>query len=493
MSEMPRSVTAAAAGGLARAADGRLADHPEVRLVGARSVELIGVLLHARQVLALPRPHVAAAEGEAGGGEREQGGDSAHRRTVARARRGGLDRRQAACAVAVALAAACGGGETSDVDTDLGYIDDTLEFSDRINWPGVDRANGREIPFIRGFGNGRPAAYWFLGFASRRTADSFWFCREGDELCPLDANQRLNWDRLVGHPVFTRKPGDLEFSPFWQMWRVTVPDDYEPDAIKTTETLDRLEREGVVTVAPFILDFGTVQGELIGPQEVILHCALILHGTTLAENGELLPDDSGPMLRLETTRGWHQGYRVDFVDFSPSDGVFPEADDSENRPLMPFANIYIHWRHCTGAEDADICSIPGYAYNDRRPVSERGLGQDVTGDGDANDTNNVLGAVPCERTRAEEKVYSPLWGVNMLFVEEPATQLIDSYADQMQSDVKSAETLFDNVELGVLTEPEPQTEDTSGNPVPGNEGQVFFNCPNPVPVDYVPYPCEANP
>ncbi len=388
----------------------------------------------------------------------------------------------------------CGPEEQeSNVDEDRGPIETTLDFAERINWPGVDEASGRVIPFIRGFGNGRPAAYWFLGFASRETADSFWFCREGDEACPLDANQRLNWDALVGNPLFTRIPGRSGFSPFWQMWLVTVPADYEANSVKTTATLDRLEREGALAVEPLILDFGELFGNYVGPQEVLLHCALVLAGSELENNGGEMPDDSGRMLRLESHIGWHEGFRVEFVDFSPSDGVFPEADDSEGRPLMPFANIYIHWRDCEGADPPPICDLPGHAYTDRRPVSERGLGEDITDDGDPNDTNNVVGSLPCELQTETENAYSPLWGVQSAFVPDTSTlSLMDTYADQALSDIMSADELLEAVDLGLIEEPEPQTEDTTGNPVPGNEGQIFFNCPNPVAADYVPFPCSSD-
>ena len=392
------------------------------------------------------------------------------------------------------LVSACGGGGDG-VDKDLGPIDDTISFADRVNWPGTDQGGGRVIPLIRGFGEGGPAAYWFLGFASKRTADSFWFCREGDADCPLDAHHRLNWDTLVQGPLFQRIPGQPDFSPFWQMWKVTVPADYEPDTIKTAETLDQLDKDGVVTVEPFIIDFGTRFGEDVGFQEVVLHCALVLQGTTLAENGDNLPDDSGPMLALQNRAGWHEGYRVEFVDFSPSDGVFPESADSESRPLMRSANIYIQWRHCGGANSPAICDLPGYAYTDRRPVSERGLGEDITGDGDANDTNNTVGGIPCKQPLvADELPYSPLWGVNNVFVAATAdVAMIDTTKDQKVSDIESVVDMFAAVDQGDLEAPVKATEDSTGNPVPGNEGQLFFNCPNPVPVGYVPYPCSDNP
>lgn len=375
-------------------------------------------------------------------------------------------------------------------DPDLGPIDDILSPSDRVSWPGVDKAGGREIPLIRGFSNGRPSSYWFLSFASKRSADSFWFCRDGDEACPLDEHHRLNWDTLVGNPLFMRIPGQDGFSPFWQMWVVRVPDDYEPNTIKTVATLHRMDLERAVNVEPLILDFGQVFEDYRGPQEVLLHCALVLHGTTLAENGSTLPDGSGPMRVMENHFGWHEGHSVEFVDFSPSDGVFPEDVTSDSRPLMPFAKIYIHWRRCDSVPRPPICDIPGYALGDRRPVSERGLGQDVTGDRDSNDTNNTLGALQCDLQRRGEPPYSPLWQPNFVFV--PAeTGLVDTYGSQNESDIQSANDIFAGVEAGIYSRPAPTSEDETGNPVPGNEGVVFFNCPVPVAQDHVPYPCPS--
>ena len=393
--------------------------------------------------------------------------------------------------VLLILPAGCPEELTVGSDPDLGPIDATLTAAERVNWPGVDRGAGREIPLIRGFGNGRTQSYWFLGFASKRSADSFWFCREGDETCPLDEHQRLNWDSLVGHPLFMRIPGQPGFSPFWQMWTVRVPADFEPDSVKTVDTLHRLDLEGEITVTPHIVDFGEVFGTYRGPQEVVLHCALVLQGTTLAENGGMNPGSDGLMLTMERRFGWHEGFRVDFIDFTPSDGIFPESADSESRPNMPFAKIYIHWRNCDTEPRPEICDIPGIADPTKRPVSERGLGQDLTGDSDPNDTNNVIGAVPCDLQREGELPYSPLWQPNAVYVP-PTTGLMDTYGDQAQSDIQSVNDIFAGVEAGIFTEPRPQSEDTTGNPFPGNEGTVFFNCPSPVPQDYVPYPCSDN-
>lgn len=418
-------------------------------------------------------------------------------------------------AVLLAFATGCSAAEESGVDADRGAIEATLELGDRVNWPGLDQASGRVIPMIRGFANDVISGYWFLGFASRRTADSFWFCKAADidaGLCPLDANRRLNWEKLQGNPIFTRIPGDPEFSPFWQQWVVTVPDDYVQNSIKTPETLDAKKQEGLVTVEPLRIDFGDFFLEEVGFKEVVLHCALVLEGTLLEGNGEstmsncdrpnVMFDCETPMIELQRKQGWFQragedgAYVLNFFDFSPSDGVFPAATDeqaaSSNRPLMRFANIYILWRDCEADPRPPICDLPNYAYADTRPVSERGLGQDITGDGDSTDTNNVLGSLPCALDNPAELPYSPLWGpqrVNILSESDSEIALVDSYADQFESDLMSAFDIFDAVEAGQCDEPVPMEEDETGNPVPGNEGRVFFNCPNPVAEGFVPHPC----
>jgi len=425
------------------------------------------------------------------GGTRARGGGGA-----------GIDvlRGATMCALCFALASPwlALGGCTNDTagapDQDLGPIDDSLTPSERVNWPGIDRGAGREIPLVRGFGNGHEASYWFLGFAAKRSADSFWFCRDGDTACPLDEHRRLNWDHIVGHPLFMRIPGQNGFSPFWQMWIVHVPADYDADSVKTLETLQRLDQAGAVRVAPFVLDFGDVFGTYRGPQEVVLHCALVLTSTTMAEAGHQIPGGTDPMLVLQNRFGWHNGYRVEFVDFSRSDGVFPAAVGSDARPLMPFANIYISWRRCNDDPRPEICDIPGYALRDQRPVSERGLGQDITGNGRASDTNNTIGATPCQLQRANELPYSPLWRVSKLVVQPGGNVgLIDTYHDSSRSDIRSADDIFELAAEGRISAPMPMREDEQGNPVPGNEGTVFFNCPSPVPQGYVPYPCSDNP
>lgn len=380
-----------------------------------------------------------------------------------------------------------------DGDRDKGYLDEVLTPADRVSFPGLDHADGRRIQRVSGFSEEVPILYWFLGFGSRRTVDAFFFCREGDEACPLDEHRRLNWDTLVGHPIFTRIPGDPEFSPFWQMWVVRVPDDFEPDSVKTIETLDRLAQAEALTADRFILDFGTLMGDWVGPREVVLHCALVLRGTGLDSEDGMMPDGTGPILEPPLKFGWFNGHRIDFLDFSVTDGVFPAAEDSESRALMPLANVYIMWRRCDPEAPSEVCSLPGYWYANRRPISERGLGQDITGDRDDVDTNNVFGSFQCSRQRATEKRYSPLWGPQaVMLAPDNDAALIDTFHDQRQSEVQSADDVFRGISEDEFPTPTVMMEDETGNPVPGNEGRVFFNCPFPIPQGSVPYPCEGD-
>lgn len=483
------SVAAAAAARFARSADLPFAHVPEVGLVPARSgVARVGGLDRG-ELLALPRGDVRARRGA---DEEEHGEQESHAPRVR------SSPRIARCVVAAALLAGAFAGCTdesaSGPDPDLGPIEATLTPADRVNWPGVDHAGSRELLYTQAFAEGRPGGYWFLGFGQRRTADSFWFCRQGDTACPLDEHHRLNWDRIVGRPLFMRIPGQDGFSPFWQMWVVRVPDSYEANSIKTIASLHRRTETGELEASALITDFGTTQGDVVGPRETILHCALTLDNTTLSRNGTTMSDGTDrPMMEMQIKPGWHEGRTVHFVDFSTAEGVFPAADDSESRPLMPIANVYVLWRWCdlpAGSPRPAICDLPG-SNPRRRSVSERGAGQDFTHNRNTDDTNNTFAALVCERQRPGEFRYSPLWKINFV-LETPGAgvNLVDSSEDPMISDVQSANDVFARVEAGDFEQPVPQREDEFGNPLPGNDGLIFFNCPFSRPEGTVPWPCE---
>lgn len=346
------------------------------------------------------------------------------------------------------------------------WVDDTLSAADRIYWPGVDHAGGRVVQLANGFANDGPAAYWFFGLAGRETDDMFVTCLDGDDACPLTPEGRIAWDRVVGKPLFSRVPGDPRYSPWWQLWTVRVDTAYEPDSIRTIGELFRAVGLGTARVETVLLDDG---------REAIAHLPLVLRGTELAGNGGTMPGGSDAMLPIERIVGWRQGLLVDAFDFTRSEGVFGAAVDSTARPRMPFANIYTFYCDCDGAPDTALCAIPSATTDNHRLFSERGLGQDITGDGDVDDTNTVLGAVPGAIIDSAEPPYSPLWSVSQVQLPLGSPlRLIDTYRDQNRSDVMSASALRAAVARGELEAPTP------ARLPPDTEATLFFNCPVPV-------------
>ncbi len=398
--------------------------------------------------------------------------------------------------VAVALMlilAGCGPVAAPVGDPDRGPIEATLSDGDRAVWPGLDHADGRLINTTTGFFNEAPVRYWFLGFGSRDVADSFWFCRKGDAACPIDEHRRIAWDHLVGRPVVARIPGQEGFSPFWQMWVVTVGDDYVADTIKSVATIDQLSRAGKLEGSAAVLDFGSLLGDYTGPQEVLLHFALVLAGTTLKHNGDPLWQDMTRSTRVVPDKlGWYEGYQVHLFDFSVSDGVFPAAPDSTSRSLMPFAQIFVHFRNCSATPMPKICDVPFPNVSPWRPVTERGLGTDITGMNNGEGSNTVVPVAPCARPDRSDKLYSPLWQPQFLHVlpaADASIHLVDTFDDPLKSDVQSMVTARKHIAAGEYAPALPLREDETGNPIPGNAGAVLFDCPVQMADDFVPYPC----
>lgn len=367
----------------------------------------------------------------------------------------------------------------SDVEESLGPIDNAIDEISKTVWPGNVRDDGqRYVRLLNGFFDGVPTAYWFAGFASRRAADVFWFCREGDEACPLDNNGVVDRERTVGDPVFARVLGESGYSPFWLIWVVRVPADYEPNQLKSVHGIQKAAEAKEVQVERVIYDHG---GD-VGPDAAIMHCLLVLEGTTLEGNGESLVAQPGvPSMALPVRSGWHKRYSVKFFEFTPSDGVFPPDPASESVPLMPSSDIFVFFRDCAAGSNMPPCQQSSGLHG---AVSERGVEVDLTNDGDKADNNNIIAGFP--RTPAphpDDRVYSPLWKVSKVRVN-PAhdrdIKLIDLTEDQDDTMIKDLRTMGSLVQSGMLEEPEFISEEGASDQVPGNDGLVFFNCPSQV-------------
>jgi len=378
----------------------------------------------------------------------------------------------------LALAAGCADPGPGPED-DLGPLDDVLDDLTRTVWPGVVGDGGdRFIRFVNGFIDDEITGYWFAGLAPRFTADVFWFCRDGDAACPTAPDGSLDPGSMIGRPVFARIPGEISYSPFWRVQVVRVGDDYQADDIKSVLGIEEAVARGDATVAPLRIDHGGA----IGEAEVVVHCLLVIGGTRLERNGMDMVGTTGVASRqLVPGLGWHKRYEVSYYDFTATDGVFAPLGQTEGPPRMPWAPTYVLFRDCAGGSQAPLCGLTSGQFPS---VSELGVDRDLTGDGDRADTNNLIGALPGRPPLAAgDPPYSPLWAIQVVRVRpehDSDVSLIDTTGDQAESDLRSVQAMRDAVAAGLVDAPVPMSEAQAGNGVPGNDGEVYFDCPTQV-------------
>lgn len=379
--------------------------------------------------------------------------------------------------VAVALlSVACTVPAEEIWEPELGLLDDTLDPAARTVWPGRDTAEGaRVIPLINAFFEDTLVSYWFVGLAPPTTADMYWFCRDGDNGCPLGADGRLALDRTVGAPVFARMPGEQSYSTYWWIKVIRVPDSYQPNAIKSVNGIEKALRGELVHQEWFLFDYG---GQ-VGPKRAIEHSVLVLEGTILEANGaDLLAQPGVGSERIPLLQGWHKQYRVHFYDFTAVEGILA-PDSFDGAPVVvPAGSLYMLFRDCSVAAGASACA----ATNEMRgAVDERALGHDLTTDGDLADTNNILGAraVGSSLDATPNRGWG-LWAVYEATVvpgQSDPVALIDTNGDQRLSAITNLATLSEMVDAGRLSPPEPLSTARLHGPIPPSRGDILFDCP----------------
>ena len=370
-------------------------------------------------------------------------------------------------------------------EPDLGPIEHALDEVSMTAWPGViDTTGQRSIPLLNGFVNDRPTAYWFAGSANRVGANVFWFCRAGDTACPLDSGGVVDRSAALGAPVYDTIPGELDYSPFWVIWVVEVPDDYQANELKSVAGIEAAAESGRVTVEPLVWDHGGA----VGPGLALMHCVLSLADTTLQGNGDDVVDQPGvPSRTVPIEPGWYRQYQLHVYDFTASEGVFPPDPASESVEQMRPANLMILYRDCAGGAESPACEAgDGDLAGDltEGAVDERGLGVDLTGDGDRRDSNNLLSGFPGEDPESDrDPAYSALWKVHRALIpvdRDGELSLVDTTADQGASDLRGTAALREAVDAGQVLEPEPLSDADFGITYAGNGGTLFFDCPSQV-------------
>jgi hypothetical protein len=108
------------------------------------------------------------------------------------------------------------------------------------------------------------------------------------------------------HNVVNVRPGDPGYSDLWQVMFVTVPEDFEPDSIKSADDV-------------------MAMGYEITPTDMFVNCPIVDHGTMLT-GGEPL------------TQGWYKGEQVFYPDFGLNPAlaipiwVFATGVDADGNP-----------------------------------------------------------------------------------------------------------------------------------------------------------------
>jgi hypothetical protein len=239
---------------------------------------------------------------------------------------------------------------------------------------------GEVVPLLHGFAGGQPVAYWDFGPAPEFAAPIFVLVAEaaGGELEP------------IAHPtIIDAIPGDPAYSPFWALILVKVTAAYQGELLTSFAAVQEAEQRGLVE-APRL-------------QDEAVNCPAVASGVTLELGGDAEP------LPPPAEFFW-QGMTVSYYDFGRL--------AIERRAVVPASARYLLRRE--GGE----------------PLSEVVRGVDMTGDGDANDTNDVFAH------RAGQPDFSPLARTVDVAVAA-GTGSIDTSGDQAESDIRAADQLFD--------------------------------------------------
>lgn len=233
------------------------------------------------------------------------------------------------------------------------------------------------VPLVNAFAEDVEIAYWDFGPAPSFAAPLFRLVRRtaGGALEPV-----------AEHPTIIESiPGQPGYSPFWAVLDVAVTDLYDGELLISFEAVQEAQRLGLV--------------ESPAARDPAVNCPVVAADVTL-ELGD------GPAPRMGTA--FWEGWRVDYYDF---------GEMAVERAAPPVRPRYV--LHRVGDE----------------PVSEVLRGIDLNGDGDRNDTNDVLTGRPGLDD------YSPLCETVEVAVVDETVLIDNTTADVPRSTVRAAADL----------------------------------------------------
>lgn len=216
------------------------------------------------------------------------------------------------------------------------------------NLPDVNEPiNFDESPFIvRALGpNGSEISYYNFDVKTVKPAPVYYLFRDG-EIESVE-NQL---------PIVNLKPGDTGYNDFRQVYKVTVPVDYEANLVASFSEIE-------------------TNNYAIEPTDQLINMPIVPHNSTA---GQRWNDDENQQLM----RGWYRSQVVYFFRFDETEINLTSKSE------IPLSPMYVSYKTNPGEDGGG--SGTGF-------MTEQGNDQ----------THNILAALPMDSN------YSPLWNVNI--------------------------------------------------------------------------------
>ncbi|MCC6621632.1 MAG: hypothetical protein IT385_10285 [Deltaproteobacteria bacterium] len=222
--------------------------------------------------------------------------------------------------------------------TTLPSAEDDPALAERID--ANDGIDGDVVWALEGYLDGEAVTWWDFGAASPLPIPLYMLVEEDPEGWLEGHGKR--WSSVPDHPpIFDKIVGDAGYSPWWTLVLVPVTERYQGEVLPSFAAVEAAEQLGLV--------------EMPIPLDAAVNCPVVLPSARL----ERVP--GGPL--EEPGRAYFRGYEVHYFSF---DMIGVEGAS------VPVSTVYQLRRE--GGE----------------PLSERVRGVDISGDGDAKDTNDVF-------------------------------------------------------------------------------------------------------
>ncbi len=230
-----------------------------------------------------------------------------------------------------------------------------LQYNDSKGGPIDDTQSSfvTSAPLVAGFSKGQIAWYWLMGPTNSSVNPVYFF-------------QYQSGGAVQGqNPIIDVKPGDKGYTHFWELYNVTVSNNYTPNTIKSLATLNRAQQSGLATITD----------------------------SKRAINGPLVARN----VKITVVNGEPQFLSVWYRTETATMAIF-----ETNLPGGTVPNVAI-WL---------IQRASAYPNSPKCPLLEAVCNKDLNSDSDIKDSNDLIDYTP------GQPGYFPLWSVSILHVHD---------------------------------------------------------------------------